>query len=792
MLLVGGPVALVALGAAADYWICLPAGKEHQYVGRQTCAECHQQEHKNWTGSHHDLAMDLANGQTVLGNFDDQEFTHFDVTSKMTREGDRFFITTENKSGQMEKFHIKYVFGVDPLQQYMVEFDDGRVQVLSIAWDTKNKRWFHLYSNERIPAGDWLHWTGAGQNWNYMCAECHSTNLQKNYDLKTDTYHTTFSEIDVSCEECHGPGSTHVELANSKSVFWDRRYGYGLAKLKDKSAKTELETCAKCHSRRRIVHPDYRPGHEFLDHYEPELLDGELYHADGQIRDEVYEYGSFLQSMMYRKGVRCSNCHEPHTAKLRFEGNKLCGQCHTPGKYDSPAHHHHEVGTKGASCVECHMPETTYMVVDPRRDHSIRIPRPDLTSSLGSPNACNRCHDDKSPEWASEKIVGWYGPKRRDDPHYGLTLLAGRTGSLATHGQQRGTLASSQRREEQQQIIERLTALARKKDVGPNVRASAVALLGRYPSPESLESCQQALREPDPQLRTVAVRSTDTLVGIRAADVHGFSQLPPEHAAAVEQQLKQLRDLVGPLLSDPVRAVRSEAARVLSIVPPGMLAEEQKLALDRSLEEYMTGQMATADQAAAHLNRGVVYGNQQKWDEAEQAYLTAIRIESDFVPARMNLAMQYDQQGRKPEAEKLLREVTQLAPQLAEGHYSLGLLLAENEPTLDEATEHLAKAAEIDQENPRMQYNLGLARQRLGDAKGAETALKAAWQLQPESLDFLNALAHLYIEQKQWSKALQCAEAMLRLAPHQPQLQQFHSELKAQADKPKPVGPSLN
>src|SRR5690606_30643932 len=160
----------------------------------------------------------------------------------------------------------------------------------------------------------------------------HSTNLQKHNDLETDTNHTTFSESDVRCEECHGPASTHVELARSKSLFLDRRYGYGLTRLKDISARAEMETCAKWHTQRRIVHPAYRPGHEFLDHYEPELLDGELYHADGQIRDEVYEYGSFLQSLMYRKGVRCSNCHEPHTAKLRFEGNKLCAQCHLPGK----------------------------------------------------------------------------------------------------------------------------------------------------------------------------------------------------------------------------------------------------------------------------------------------------------------------------------------------------------------------------------------------------------------------------------------------------------------------------
>ncbi len=426
-------VGLAAAAVAGDWWIAEPPDAPRTYVGRQTCAQCHQQQLKEWTGSHHDLAMDLATPETVLGNFDDQEFTHYGVTSRMFREGDKYLITTDGKAGELETFEIKYTFGVDPLQQYMVEFPDGRVQVLSIAWDTQKKQWFHLYPNEKIPADDVLHWTAPAQNWNYMCAECHSTNLEKNYDLKTNTYHTTFSEIDVSCEACHGPASLHVKLANQTSLFWDRIHGYGLTKLKGKEfpwrrssrnrtprsswrpAPAAIRGGASCT-------PDYHPGRDFMDYYEVELLDGDLYHVDGQIRDEVYEYGSFTQSLMHRKGVRCSHCHDPHTARLRAEGNQLCGKCHTPAKYDTPTHHHHKLDTKAAQCVECHMPETTYMVVDPRRDHSIRVPRPDLTVQVGAPNACNGCHEHKSQtaEWARDKIIDWYGPKRREDPHYAL------------------------------------------------------------------------------------------------------------------------------------------------------------------------------------------------------------------------------------------------------------------------------------------------------------------------------------------------------------------------------------
>jgi len=745
LLLISG---LGAILVAVDWWIALPEGATAQYVGRATCARCHPNEVALWTGSDHDRAMDRATPATVLGNFDNQKLNHFGVLSTMFRRDDQYFMTTENRQGKLETFPIKYVFGVRPLQQYLVEFPDGRIQCLPVAWDTNDKRWFHLYPNERIPPEDPLHWTRPLQNWNYMCAECHSTNLQKNYCVADITYHTTWSEIDVSCETCHGPGSLHVKLADSWGLFWDRRYGFGLPNLKSQDSRVEIQACAPCHSRRRIVAPGFRPGDKLLDHYMVEILDNELYYADGQIREEDYEYSSFIQSKMYHKNVRCSNCHDPHTARIKFltpdspkvpyTDNRLCGQCHLPTKYDTPQHHHHPETTKpGSHCVDCHMPETTYMVVDPRRDHSLRIPRPDLTVTLKIPNACNGCHHDLSkgetPKWAQEQVEKWYG-KRKEPPHFAYAIAGGREGNPDAEGP--------------------LTAVAKRKELPAIVRASAISLLSRYQTADAVAAAVQGLEDPDELVRAVAVRSL------------GFLPLPERY------------ERLSPMLSDPIRAVRTEAARLLSPVPRSVFSADRAEALDTALAEYMAAQRAVDDQPGAHLNMAVVYTDLGAMDKAEEQYQTALRLDPQFVPAMINLAMLRDQQGRKADAESLFREVIRLEPKMGEAYYSLGLLVTEDDKRLGEAVDLLAKAAELVPQNPRICYNCGLALQKLGRLPEAEQSLLSAHKLSPQNSDFLYALAVFYTQQKQWDRAIASAQQLTRLEPNNPAWARLLAEIR--------------
>ena len=715
------------------------------YVGRQTCIECHRTEHDRWHGSDHDLAMDHATPETVLADFNDTRFELFGVVSRFFRRDGKYIVHTEGPDGKMADFTVKYVFGVRPLQQYLVEFPGGKVQCLTIAWDPGGRRWFSLYPDERITADDPLHWTRPAQNWNYMCAECHSTNLQKGYDPATLSYQTTWSEIDVSCEACHGPASEHLAWARDKrddGSALDPAHPKGLSiRLKGADARTQVEMCGRCHSRRRVVSDQYHPGRSYFDHYALETLAPELYHADGQQLDEVYEMGSFLQSKMYHKGVKCTDCHDPHTTRLVAQGNALCSRCHDAKRFDVPEHHRHKPGGEGAACVACHMAEKTYMQVDPRRDHSFQVPRPDLTQELGVPNACNGCHRDQSPAWARAAIESWHGPTRRNDPHFARAFAAAARGDA--------------------QALPKLGAVALDPQRPAIVRAGAVSLLTRFPlGPDQLRVAEAALGDPEPSVRELAARRMEPL--------------PDEALPAVLE----------PLLRDPSRIVRLEAARILS---RGAASRYRDLDAPVSksfwsaLQEYAASQRVSADQPGAHLNLAVIAENLGDDARAEQAYRAALAVDSGFVPARVNLAGLLARRDRGPEAVAQLREAVALQPRSPDAHYALGLLLAEDARTLAQAAEHLDKAAALMPNNPRVRYNQGLAHQHLGRARDAEPALLAAHRLAPEEPQYLVALVTLYSQQRAWRDAIRFAERLADLRPGDLTARQTVEQLRRQA-----------
>jgi len=726
LILVAGVIVLSSAWPAWDYWEALPEGIEAEYVGRQSCVECHQDQVGSWEGSDHDLAMDRATPEFVLGDFDGTQLEHHGVTSRMSRRGDGFFVETEGPDGRIADFKVDYVYGVRPLQQYLTELEGGRVQVLPVSWATEEKRWFYASPDEPFGPQDPLHWTGSAQNWNHMCADCHSTNYARNYDVEQDEYHYSFSEIDVSCEACHGPGSLHIELAKSNSIFWDRRYGYGLPNLKAESSQTELEACAPCHSRRRRLAKGFQPGDDYSDYYGLSLLEEGLYHADGQIDDEAYVYGSFLQSLMYRKGVRCTDCHDPHTARVKFEGNRLCTQCHEPAKYDGISHHHHQPGTRGSLCVECHMPDRKYMVVDPRRDHSLRVPRPDLTVSIGTPNACNDCHTkpEETARWAADRIVEWYGPERRNDPHFGEIIAAGREGKPdARHS------------------LARLTGSPK---VGPIVRATAASLLAtRYSIDDTQSDIERALRRREAMVRAAAIQT--------------FDRWPIQS----RQDAETVRELLVPMFRDRSRLVRTEAGRVAVGFPQELFAPDERDAMLEAVEEYRQSLLLNADLSGAQLSLGILYSSLGDTQKAEQAYRIAIRLDPAVAGPRSNLAQLLEARGKKEEVRKLRIKEAEL----------------------------LERDAGLVPDHAMLWYRLGLLRYVLGREETAGEALRKAVELEPESVDFRMALTLFYEKYERWSEALRSARALRRMAPENPSVEQVYQKIKAGAEQSRARGP---
>ncbi len=725
------------------------------FVGRARCTGCHARQNDQWTGSHHDRAMQHVSADTVLGDFNDASFVHDGTETRFSRVGDNYSVRTVGPGGELTDYPIAFTFGVEPLQQYLVGLPGGRYQALGVAWDSRpatsgGQRWFDLYPDQVLKPGDPLHWTGVSQNWNRMCAECHSTNLEKRYVADEQRYETTFSEIDVSCEACHGPGSRHaawadaaeddaepaageldatatqlvVDLSNGNPT-WTIDATTSLAtRTPARDSQPEVETCGRCHARRGTLADNYEFGAPLADTHRIALLEDGLYHADGQILNEVFVYGSFVQSRMYEAGVTCSDCHEPHSLRVYAQGNALCNQCHLAATFDTPEHHFHQIGTEAAGCVSCHMPASTYMVVDPRRDHSFRIPRPDQSVALGVPNACDSCHAAEGAAWASAAIRRLYGDERRRGP----TWAAAISGARAGHRESEPRLL---------QVVNNVESPA-------IVRATALELLAPFLTQASFGSVQEALRDREPLVRRAAV-----------AALGGLDQ-------------RAIAGVLAPMLRDPNLSTRLAAAYALGPIPSEAIPAEYRSALQQALAEYERTQSFHADSPEGQTNLGWLALVRSDASGSEGHYRQALRLDPTFAPAYLNLADLYRAQGRDSEGERVLRGAIELLPEEATLHHSLGLTLVRQQRQGD-ALAPLQRAAELAPSVARYAYVLGVGVHSSGDVEGALEVLEAAHERFPSDRDILVALATFARDAGDRERAIGYARRLLALSPQDPQ-----------------------
>jgi len=682
------------------------------FVGSEACIDCHKNEVAAWQGSHHDMAMKHADKTSVLGDFDDVRVMHEGKENRFFQKGKEYWVNIEGPDGQFHDYKISYTFAFEPLQQYMVEFDDGRVQLIPFAWDSRSseeggQRWFHLYPDTTNT--DEFYWTNSGQNWNFMCADCHSTNLQKNYDAEQNRYETTWSEINVGCEACHGPASDHIDMANksesgeaqSIGVSFDAANHYGFDRDLSKAVKewvyqegnttlqpkdiihtNQVQTCAQCHSRRTQLNEtgDHVKG-SFFDKYRLSLISPELYYHDGQIYDEDYVYGSFLQSAMAEKGVTCTNCHDPHTAQLKIAEEAVCSQCHIASEYTPEKHTFHQAGTEASQCTTCHMSETTYMQVDPRRDHSWHVPRPDISQHIDTPNVCTSCHEDKTDQWADAQIGKWFPEsKYRNQQHFAVAFYADAIGH-------RGA-------------VDALAYSSQDSSLSNIIRASSLERMAGNTGQNTLISLARAIKHDNEMIRLGAI------------------------AASSGYEFSGRWQILEPLLTDSVLSVRSEAAGALVRYWREM-NPLQKDIIKPALAEYIEIQEFNADRGFGRTNLGNVYRDLGQHDKAIEYYQGAIKIEPYFENSYANLADLYRAMGDETKAMATLKQGIEAQPKSSVLPYSAGLAALRGKDYV-QARAYLKQAAEMADTNPQYWYVYGLSLEQV-DVLASARALQRAY-----------------------------------------------------------------
>ena len=708
------------------------------YVGSAACMACHADEGKSWESSHHRRAWQPATRDAVHADFGGRKIVVDGIESRFEREHGAYVVATDGPDGRVAPFTVTHVFGFEPLEQFLVALPGGRLQALPFAWDTRDAdagghRWYHLNEAEHPKAGDALHWTSWLQNWNAGCADCHATFLKKGYDATTHTYRTTWAEDHVGCEACHGPGSAHAK---------DPPGGH-LAPLA--TATAEIEVCAPCHSRRSQLADGYQPGANWLDYYRPAIAVAPLYQDDGQILEEDYEYGSFLQSKMSAAGVRCSDCHDVHTGGLRAQGNRVCTRCHSPsppaefpqllaiaGNYDSDTHHFHVSGSSGAQCVACHMPTRTYMGIDDRHDHSLRPPRPDLSVAYGVSNACVDCHKQQTNAWAAQRVVERFGQSRKAHPDE--TLIAGERRQFAA--------------------LPKLIALAGDPSAPPMSRAAALALLGGYARPEAIAAIEAGLTSPIRLLQIAALDNSE--------------RLPPEHRWP----------RVAPLLKSEALAVRADAGRALADWRGGLPAGPDRDALDRAIAEYRTTQVFAGDWPQGATNLGLLEQSLGDAAAAEASYKAALAIEPNWPAAAANLADLYRATHRDVEGGPILERVA--ASTLADGgiEHALGLWYVRNGQKAA-GLDALGRAVERRDADPSFVYAYAVA---LADAHRRDegiAALKRGLDRYPDDLDMSGLLALLLRDAGRTTEAIDVAKRRAASVPGDAEAARLVEALKA-------------
>ena len=650
----------------------------------------------------------------MLGDFSDVRVTFHGIESRFFRAGDEYRVETVGASGEPRVFDVRYTFGWRPLQQYLLDVGDSRLQAFDVAWDDRaraqgGQRWFHLQPDEAIAPGHPFFWTGHAMNWGGQCASCHSTNVTKSVDA-SGHLSTAFEATNVTCEACHGNAAVHVRHARAGTtssvphagfadgpqppIAWHLAPGARIATPDKAGDSREIDQCGGCHALRMPLTADAQ-GKPFHDAYRIQLPGDVHYFRDGQIREEVFVLGSFLQSRMHAQGVTCGNCHDPHSGNLVADGNGVCAQCHRAASYDVPSHHRHAAGTPGSACIDCHMPARTYMGVDPRRDHAFPIPRPSLSAELGVPNACTGCHEDRSDTWAQKKLRDW-GFAEKD--HWARLSQRLHRGDPAAADALYASVAG---------------------DTPPMVKASLLAQAAALPSHKVQALLELGLRDSEPLVRRGAV------------------------AGAQGQPPAERWRLLAPHMNDPVASVRFETAVALADIVPALPARASTATHDLFAEQRRLLE-PTADLAETQRMLANLEDRLGQSAAARAAFARALTIDPTSVPALIDYADFLQREGQEREAGELLTRAISVAPDSPMANVAYGLHLVRSGHRR-QALASLAKAAATPDASARFLYIHAVAQHSLGHHAAALETLRTGIERWPWDPNLLSTLV-IYLD----------------------------------------------
>jgi tetratricopeptide (TPR) repeat protein len=744
--------------------------KGEVYTGSKSCRDCHEKFYQLWATSHHGLAMQPYTdelGQTLIAR----------QAAKIRINEYRYLAKIKSDSGWIREFgpegvknfKITYAMGGKNVFYFLTPIEKGRLQILPVAYDVRREEWFDTALSGVRHFSDMpdepLHWTDIAYTFNTSCHGCHVSQVEKNYDLQSDNYYTTWVESGINCETCHGPGAEHIRICE-ESPEDQAPEDLKLTVITQKNGYTAHQTdttCVPCHARMIPLTETFQPGELYFDHFDLITLEHRDFYPDGRDLGENYTYTLWLMSPCVKSGqLDCLHCHTS-SGRFRFKDmpNNSCLPCHEKRVTDVADHSHHEASSKGNECISCHMPQTEFARML-RSDHSMLPPTPATSIIYRSQNACNICHDDQDAAWANRWIREW----QKDDYQKPVLYRAG--------------LINSARKNDWTRLPEMLTYL-QNPDRDEVYRNSLIRLLRDCPSEEKWPVIIQSLRDPSPLVRSSAASA---LVGYYTPK-------------AIEALLVAIRD--------EYRLVRIRAAATLAGLPIENLPLRAQGDLEAVFNEFERSMKSRPDNFFAHFNLGNYYMERGEAKKAITSFKFALKFRPEGVIALVNASIAYARLGKKDKAEEFLRRALIINPEDATANFNMGLLMAEiNKPqaakgflhaalttdpnmaeaaynlgvlfakeNIDEAIKWSQKAAEQRPHIPKYAYTHAFYLYQKGQSERAVTVLKGIIENRSFYTDAYLLLGEIYEKQKKFKEAEELYQKALNTELLNPQIRQI-------------------